>query len=680
MTTTTEQTIDNNLTLNKHEEIILCDSINGKDDIKAVGCALYEIQQQRLFKEAAYLTFESYCNNRLGKSVSWATRLISAYRTIVAIEAYMVTDHGCLASTSIAGSCVKILWPETEAQYRLLNGLSIEQKVLVLDIAKDTVSNYKSITKAITHAKRQVLGLTGENIASPTQDVLDSVADTAITDVIEDVSSKPEPKKKRAVGLDFGVNTFITLSDGTKIENTKASKEYTDNFILAVDTPAEAIDKKEENVSLVVDKNNPVLFNPVTKDYVVYSKSIGRNITIKESTHKAMMKAWSDALTGSKMTAEEMSHNFNIPVDVFNDYKNAFGWDHGMLPVSEEDMASKDDEHIIKGLVEDRAFALTQKYNKEEWKAVQDEADKWRRLKARSYDPLQDILNNYQPKVLPELYLNNPIAKVDYSNDVLVVGLSDLHFGLKCDESTVLGAGAYNKVVAVARLKKYMDQLVSRLITFKYKKVIILGLGDLLHGIEGTTIKGTKLECDMIGEEQFDTTMDALIAFIATLYKYTKSVEVHSVRGNHDGVNNYFLLQAVSKFFVGYDHISFTNNKAKMAFVRSGNVMIIMDHGNSADNKARTPTTELGMENYVNTIISQNHHLMHGVTQKIFVQGDLHHWENVEKKGFEYFIFPSLVGSDDKYSNDMGFYSRPSQRCLVLDENNVKEILNFYLK
>ena len=51
-----------------------------------------------------------------------------------------------------------------------------------------------------------------------------------LVEVNKDFPTKPEPKKSKAIGMDFGVKTFITLNDGTKIENPKVLKQSTDKM------------------------------------------------------------------------------------------------------------------------------------------------------------------------------------------------------------------------------------------------------------------------------------------------------------------------------------------------------------------------------------------------------------------------------------------------------------------
>ncbi len=42
--------------------------------------------------------------------------------------------------------------------------------------------------------------------------------------------TKPEPKKNKSIGIDFGVKTFLTLDNGTKIENPKMLKQSSDKL------------------------------------------------------------------------------------------------------------------------------------------------------------------------------------------------------------------------------------------------------------------------------------------------------------------------------------------------------------------------------------------------------------------------------------------------------------------
>jgi putative transposase len=51
-----------------------------------------------------------------------------------------------------------------------------------------------------------------------------------LVEVNKDFPMKPEPKRSKAIGMDFGVKTFLTLNDGTKIENPKVLKQSADKL------------------------------------------------------------------------------------------------------------------------------------------------------------------------------------------------------------------------------------------------------------------------------------------------------------------------------------------------------------------------------------------------------------------------------------------------------------------
>jgi len=51
-----------------------------------------------------------------------------------------------------------------------------------------------------------------------------------LVEVEKELPKKPSPKRDKAIGMDFGVKTFITLNDGTKIENPKVLKQSTDKL------------------------------------------------------------------------------------------------------------------------------------------------------------------------------------------------------------------------------------------------------------------------------------------------------------------------------------------------------------------------------------------------------------------------------------------------------------------
>jgi putative transposase len=51
-----------------------------------------------------------------------------------------------------------------------------------------------------------------------------------LVEVNKELPKKPTPKKDKAIGIDFGIKTFLTLNDGRKIENSKVLKKSEDKL------------------------------------------------------------------------------------------------------------------------------------------------------------------------------------------------------------------------------------------------------------------------------------------------------------------------------------------------------------------------------------------------------------------------------------------------------------------
>ena len=104
--------------------------------------------------------------------------------------------------------------------------------------------------------------------------------------------------------------------------------------------------------------------------------------------------------------------------------------------------------------------------------------------------------------------------------------------------------------------------------------------------------------------------------------------------------------------------------------------MILIDHGDSDMVAAKVPTSGPAREAYIQARFMQKPELLQGAKSRLMIQGDQHHYEYREFKGFEFFMFGSP--SQDRYADHMNLYSKPRQNCLIIDGNGVKEQLHYY--
>ena len=98
----------------------------------------------------------------------------------------------------------------------------------------------------------------------------------------------------------------------------------------------------------------------------------------------------------------------------------------------------------------------------------------------------------------------------------------------------------------------------------------------LLHGIRGKTEKGTVLECDLIKDEQVEAFFEIIHYIIDRFLQIFPHVEVHSVKGNHEGHDHYPIMRAVENRYLGNDKIKFNIYSNPVADFFIGNTLFLM--------------------------------------------------------------------------------------------------------
>jgi hypothetical protein len=114
-------------------------------------------------------------------------------------------------------------------------------------------------------------------------------------------------------------------------------------------------------------------------------------------------------------------------------------------------------------------------------------------------DSLKDCIKEVVKdlKVLPEL--KNQFDDLVTTNNEAVMLLSDLHIGVDCDNFY----NKYNSTIAAARLDKYVNDTVAYCKLMNIRRLNVLNLGDMIHGLIHTTSRI---------EQEFDVVTQIIIA------------------------------------------------------------------------------------------------------------------------------------------------------------------------
>jgi hypothetical protein len=144
----------------------------------------------------------------------------------------------------------------------------------------------------------------------------------------------------------------------------------------------------------------------------------------------------------------------------------------------------------------------------------------------RTLDVVEQVEN---AKIQPVKWLQ-PQAKVKASSATLMLMLSDLHLDEIVEPEEVDGLNAYNRTIAVMRMKRWSQNVIKmarhHLAGMKYDGVVLMLGGDIFSGDIHEELKETKLGSLLYWAEQIASAIDLLADEF-------KKVHIAAVAGNH---------------------------------------------------------------------------------------------------------------------------------------------------
>jgi len=416
-------------------------------------------------------------------------------------------------------------------------------------------------------------------------------------------------------------------------------------------------------------------YNKDTDVYVTPLKSRAKPLVLSGAKHRAIIKSLSNLISASQ-TVEEVALKYSIPVRYLEEYKKVHSITRDSLPLSSEEILENSIETNATQLLEEKKFSIAQAYEKLDWKDTQKDATAWREFQAERLDPFALALETWEPPKLKAF----PTPQGQVKGKTLVIGLSDLHFGSAANARYMFNRPSWSTENTVEAVDKYATKIIGVIYerTYQFNKAVILGLGDLIHSINGKTSRGTELKYDCVREEQLEYALTSIAAFITRILGVIPKVDVHSVYGNHNYETEMALFRALEMAFSKDDRIKFYHYSSRPASFREGNTLLLLDHGYDSLEKVYVPAgSDSKLQLHVQSLLLSNPEILIGIKHRIFCMGDKHHWENIEYNDFEFFMFGTVLGSDE-HANVLNLRNRPRQSCLVLDDDGVSEILHVF--
>lgn len=227
-----------------------------------------------------------------------------------------------------------------------------------------------------------------------------------------------------------------------------------------------------------------------------------------------------------------------------------------------------------------------------------------------------------------------PIECINYDpkGEILTIKIPDLHIGLLAWREET-GAD-YDLKIVRERFFMCINDIIQRCKYKKFKKIVFITLGDILHidNDDGTTTKGTKQQMDGRMAKIVGCAEDILVDGITILGELAP-VEYIYVAGNHDRVCGYMLARSVSNVFRNDSNVTCDISPNPIKYRRYGISLALYHHGDA-------PKKNIGELPML--------HAREELSKAKFVEINLGHYHNEEVKtvnGARVRYFPTICTS-----------------------------------
>lgn len=349
---------------------------------------------------------------------------------------------------------------------------------------------------------------------------------------------------------------------------------------------------------------------------------------------------------GASITQREISRRFpDYSLVDFKRILRAFNITKASGPFAPHMYEEKSEDELKEIHLREKENDFLKKIEKDELNDIRQTAVK---LARRNRELEQQIANISNIEFNLGDYKPIKVSSGQSSNISLILHLSDLHIGAKC-ESNTLYPNDWNKEELERRLKEVLYKVSG----FGHLNTLVINLlGDNLDGMDNQTARRDHImPQNMDNMEQVNTFMEVMTAFILNCRELANNVIIYSVKdGNHDGIAGYIATLALKNLLSKLaPEINFTLFQDFIGTYKFNGHTYCICHGK--DDKFMKKGLPLNLDEKskvmiyewlnANNIIEDNVH---------FIKGDLHSDNLNSCLRFDYRNVLSLFGASD-YSN-----------------------------
>lgn len=461
-------------------------------------------------------------------------------------------------------------------------------------------------------------------------------------------------------------------------KDNKIDDEPEINFDEEVKRKAEQFDKDFEGKDLeeFITKDK-YWYDPDRKKFIYFTKSrLGSDLVFPEDKVKELFHLYSNYDDNDK-SINECAKRLDIPRRWVIAILNAHGYTHDSVPFTDEDIATRDYSELKDEMIARKKHSLAQDFQKEDWRQIKKQSEKYLEIKHGMLDPFQSFIDNWQPK--------QHRVKIDKRKPLdgdldIVLQVSDPHFGKVASKELMYYQNEWDINESKAQIETLLENIYKRIALFSVdvRRAHLLFLGDLFDSWHGKTEKGTQIKTNPVREELFEYGYETLRYFVIGMLELFEKIDSYGVTGNHFPFGDYVFLKMLEKEFMYDERVDVDVAKARWNHFKIRNSFFIMEHGESPYVKSPIPNSETKQESYVMRLLLKNLDEMQGTKHRYFLSAHKHSFERKEYPDFEFITFSTPIKGDE-YAETLNLDSRPRQNALLVDDTGVFDNLSFYL-
>lgn len=255
-------------------------------------------------------------------------------------------------------------------------------------------------------------------------------------------------------------------------------------------------------------------------------------------------------------------------------------------------------------------------------------------------------------------------------NKMLLIGVADLHYGLLAKENL---SEEYNMKIAEQRFDNIVDDVIYRKQNDDtIEKVILLIGNDFLSAdnVQGTTSRHfTQQDQETNWYEIIESATEMLVKEIDKLKYYFPKVIVMNVKGNHDEMSTFGIMQTLNAYYKNNEQIEINTSCKFRQYIRYGTNLIGLSHNERVQDVSKIMAAETG------TYFGECRY-------KLFLMGHLHKQQLLEDDyGVDIRRMPSVVGAS-AWTAQQGYTgtNKMSQTFVFDKDKGLIEVMNTIVK